>query len=566
MAKNKKILIHNKFYKFDRKVSKDYCKSKNVVKTPDYLYAIIDQVLVSHVKVKNYFFNFFFNYWFYNNDFRKQKSLSTRSANKARLLINIIFWLSVLGLTLCLIFGVAIPVLKSAFDTYKLFNGNFSGSLVSNGKIIGWVVTDSNLYSVISNILKTLKDNQSNLDTFLAANDNLWLKYYLTEYWLPYQNIFSTAGEYTSAQLAEGVKTLIEHLNMNLVTNFNYVYLTTPIQTLTYFSLVNGSLTTTSFTQAELIQIFSSWHHNHFTALPHSNIFYGLKSTRIALSNNQATQTLLIPDVWAAWFANASVIVPMCLTLVFFAIIVFHYRTVKKNKPKFTSMSMYDYVSTKIRATKKWQFLLKKMVFLSKDIDSLKHNFVFGFDKLDSTTIYNTIRLLNYSYSSIESMSIVLVADYDETLLNQYESVIKNETNNLAITIVDADDLEVIENPKSKISKKSIFVNNISSEEMVYQQYYYYLVNCLDYINQNNNFLIFKNELSKLSKFSKKNHLTVEEQTRLINEVYKENAYDLSKNELINKAIINLKFVNGNINYLLNKLIKKYDQSKTSDK
>lgn len=566
MAKNKKILIHNKFYRFDRKVSKDYCKSKNVVKTSDYLYAIIDQVLISNVKVKNYFFNFFFNYWFYNNDFRKQKSLSTRSANKARLLINAIFWLSVLGLVLCLIFGVAIPVLKSAMDTYKLFNGNFSGSLVSNGKIIGWVVTDNNLYTAINSILKSLTDNQSNLDTFFASNDNLWLKYYLTEYWLPYQKIFATGGEYTSAQLATGVKTLIEHLNMNLVTNFNYVYLTTPIQTLTYFSLVSGSLTTTSYTQAELIKIFSSWQGTHFALLPADNIFYGLKSTRIALSNNQATQTLLIPDVWAAWFANATVIVPMCLTLVFLAIIVFHYRTVKKNKPKFTSMSMYDYVSAKVRLTKKWQFLLKKMVFLNKDIDTLKHNFIFGFDKLDSNTIYNTLRLLNYSYSSIESMSIVLVADYDKDLLSQYESVITNETNNLAITIIDADDLEVIKDPNAKVSKKSIFANNISTEEMIYQQYYYYLVNCLDYINQNNNFLIFKNELLKIAKFSKKHKLSAEEQTKLVNEVYKENVYDISKNEILNKTIINLKFVNGNINGLLNKLIKKYDQSKASVK
>lgn len=566
MAKNKKILIHNKFYKFDRKISRDYCKSKNVIKTPDYLYSIIDQVLISNVKVKNHFFNFFFNYWFYNNDFRKQKSLSTRSANKARLLINIIFWLSVLGLIFCLIFGVAIPVLKSAFDTYKLFNGNFSGSLVSNGKIIGWVVTDTNLYTVISNILKTLNSNYNNLDTFLVANENLWLKYYLTEYWLPYQKIFATNGLYTSAQLTMGVKTLIEHLNMNLVTNFNYVYLTTPIQTLTYFSLVNGSLTTSSYTQMELVKIFSSWQGTHFSALQSTNIFYGLKSTRIALSNNQATQTLLIPDVWAAWFANASVIVPMCLTLVFFAIILFHYRTVKKNKPKFTSMSMYDYVSAKVRLTKKWQFLLKKMVFLSKDIDSLKHNFVFGFDKLDNTTIYNTLRLLNYSYSSIESMSIVLVADYDEGLLSQYESVITNETNNLAITIIDESDLEVIKSSKAKISKTSIFVNNISNEEMIYQQYYYYLVNCLDYINQNNSFLIFKNELLKITKFSKKNKLSNEQQTKLINEVYKENINDLSKNEILNKTIINLKFVNGNINLLLNKLIKKYDENKTSTK
>jgi len=145
---------------------------------------------------------------------------------------------------------------------------------------------------------------------------------------------------------------------------------------------------------------------------------------------------------------------------------------------------MYDYVSNKIKFTKKTQLFLKRLVFLSPEINDLKHNFIFGFQKLDSSSVYNTLRLLNYAFSSVESMSIILVADYDAKLLETYKTIITNDTKNLAITIIDDDKLDPLYN---KVSSNKIktngfeIVNTIDDHRVVYDQYRNYLYNYLQY-------------------------------------------------------------------------------------
>lgn len=557
---NKKILIHNKFYKLDHPIGKDYCHNNDDYQSSDRLYTIIDQVLTCHVKMKSRLVAFFYNYWFYNNDFKKQKSLSSKSANKMRILINSIFWLSIIGLILCLIFGLALPIIKSAFDSYQLFNGDFEGSLVSNGHIIGWVVTQTSLYPTINSITTALNNGlNGDFNAFINETANIYLKYYLIEYYIPTHKII---GDPDSLQtLKQAAQQLLAHLDQNLITNFKYVYFTNDIQVLTYFSLVNGSLSS-QLGADSLIKIFSSYQNAHFLALTSDNIFYGLRASHICLKGNQTTQTLLIPDVWAAWFSNAEVIVPMCFTLLFLAIIIFHYSTIKKNNPKFTSMNMYDYVSNKIKFTKKSQLFLKRLVFLSPEINDLKHNFIFGFQKLDSSSVYNTLRLLNYAFSSVESMSIILVADYDAKLLETYKTIIKNDTKNLAITIINDDKLDPLYN---KVSSNKIkangfeIVNTIDDHRVVYDQYRNYLYNYLQYWQDSNDFLIFKKDLLNVIKVSKKEKLTISEQNSLVSEISKENI-NFNKNQMFNKAKISFKAFNSDINVLISKLLREYEE------
>lgn len=557
---NKKILIHNKFYKLDHAIGKDYCHNNDDYQSSDRLYTIIDQVLTCHVKMKSRFVAFFYNYWFYNNDFKKQKSLSSKSANKMRILINSIFWLSIIGLILCLIFGLALPIIKSAFDSYKLFNGDFEGSLVSNGHIIGWIVTQSSLYPTINNITNSISTGlNGDFSTWINSDANIYLQQYLIKYFIPTHGLTYDPNNIDSLRVA--AEALLDHLNMNMIIEFKYVYFTDDIQILTYFSLVNGSLSMNSNID-DLTKIFGSYENFRFASLPITNIFYGLKANHICLNGNQTTQTLLIPDVWAAWFSNAEVIVPMCFTLLFLAIIIFHYRTIKKNNPKFTNMNMYDYVSSKIKFTKKSQLFLKKLVFLSPEINDLKHNFIFDFQKLDSSSVYNTLRLLNYAFSSVESMSIILVADYDSKLLETYKTIIKNDTKNLAITIVDDDKLDPLYN---KVSSNKIktngfeIVNTIDAHRVVYDQYRNYLYNYLQYWQDSNDFLIFKKDLLNVIKVSKKEKLTPSEQNKLVSEISKENI-NFNKNQMLNKAKISFKAFNNDINVLISKLLHEYEE------
>lgn len=558
MASNKKILIYNKFYKLDQPIGIDYCHNNDDFQSSDRFNTIVDQVLTCHVKMKNHFVAFFYNYWFYNNDFRKQKSLSSKSASKIRVLINSIFWLSIIGLILCLIFGLALPIIKSTFDSYKLFNGTYEGSLVSNNNIIGWIVTQGSLYPVIDNVQTSLVNAKNDLQTFFDNPSNIWLKQYLIQYFMPANNLAYDPNDFSTLQF--GTQMLLDHLNMNMVSEFKYIYFTDDLQVLTYFSLVNGSLSST-LTSAQLTEIFSSYRDLHFNSeLLANNIFYGLKANRIFLNGNQTTQTLLIPDVWAAWFSNAEVIVPMCFTLLFLAIIIFHYQTIKKNNPKFTNMNMYDYVSAKIKYTKKIPFLLKKLVFLNPNIDNLKHNFVFNFNKLDNSSTYNTLRLLNYAYSSVESMSIILVADYDQKLLETYENIIKNDTKNLAIKVVDEKTLLPLinSNQSSKSTNKKGFsiVKTIPANQVVYDQYRNYLYSYLQYWQENNEFDIFKQHLLNIAKVNKKQKLTSPQKQELIKEVSSKIEFNIRKNQMFNKTKIKFKSFNNEINNLVNKLLK----------
>lgn len=543
--KKKKILIHNKFYKLDQKISKDYCHNNNDVQSVDRLYSIIDQILSINVKIKNSLLNFFFSYWFFNNDFQKEKSLSNKKINKPRLLINIIFLISLIGLIICLIFGIAIPIIQSTSDSIKLLSGKFQGKLLSNNKIIGFVISQNDALNVVKEVKSVLAQAMTNGLMDLDLPNNLWIKSYLENYYMQANSLGS---------LQEGVQHLSEYLIRNSQSNpIAFVSFGAPMRTLTYFALVNSTL------QSSELGILNTFKDLTFTGLSSNNIFYGLKSTSICLIGDQASQVSLMPIIWQTWFSNAEVIVPLCFTLLFLFIIWFHYRTIKKNKPKYTSMNMYNYVSSKVRFIKRFEFMLKKLVFLSTDINELKHNFILNFHTLDKTSTYNTLRLLNYAYSSIESMSVILVSDYDDKLLSLYKTIINEEMSNLAITVVDEETLQIITADK-KVSHNGSktglnIVEKIDKQEMIYIQYRNYLFNYLDYWENNNEFNIFKDAFIKLSKNVDKAQLTKKQEDELIKSV-KTNIKISQKNQIWNKTKISLKSFNPKINNLINEIIK----------
>lgn len=548
MAKNKKILLHNKFYKLDQKIGRDYCYNNGEILHADRLYTIIDQVLTLQVKVKNWFLSFLLNYWFFNNDFQKQKSMSKKTINKSRLFINIVFLISLIALIICLILGLAIPIIQSTTDSLKLLNGKFQGNLISNGKIIGFVINQSNVTNVVNEVQSILNSAKADV-SILDQTSNLWLKYFLEKYYMGKHSISTT-------DLLGAVNHLSAYLSMHAQSSpINFVFFESELQNLIYFRLVNSTIITSS-SSIDLNNILNSFNGSIFTLLPSTNVFYGLRSNSICLNDNQASQAMLVPVIWATWFSNANVIIPLCFTLFLIFIIWFHSRTIKKNKPKYTNMTMYNFIANKVTFIKKFKFLLKRLIFLDPNIDELKHNFILGFDNLDKTTIYNTLRLLNYSYSVLESMDIVLVLNYSDEVLKIYQSLIKDDSHNLAITIIDEEELQpLLDSSKSSNKVKGFsIVNDIDSKEMIYSQYKNYLKSYLSFWQDDNEFLIFYKSKLNLIKKTNQYKLTPEQESKLIEEITS-GKNKLTNNQIWNKTKISFKSFSPEINNLITKIV-----------
>ena len=55
---NKKILVHNKFFKFNQKISKEYCYNNNNLLNVDRFYSLVDQIVSKQINLKNRFISF----------------------------------------------------------------------------------------------------------------------------------------------------------------------------------------------------------------------------------------------------------------------------------------------------------------------------------------------------------------------------------------------------------------------------------------------------------------------------------------------------------------------------
>lgn len=487
---NKKILVHNKFFKFNQKISKEYCYNNNNLLNVDRFYSLVDQIVSKQINLKNRFISFWINYWFYNNDFKKDKFTSSKKINKTRLFINIFFILSIIGLVICLLFGIAIPIVQSSIDTLKLMSGGFEGSLISNNKIVGWVLDETSTINTINSIKSIILSAKSD-PTILDQSANIWLKYYLTNYFMPTMNIAPNA-------LSTGISDFYDYMNMFVSTGtLKYIYFSKEIQVLLYFYLINNSLPTSILNNTtQLNQLFNSFNGLQFTLLSKNNIFYGLNVNSLCLKNNQLSQSKLIPGIWQSWFSDPVVILPLCLTLLLLFIVVFHSFILKKNKPKYRSMNQMNFVAEKIRFIKKINWIFKKPIFMNKNITETKHNFITNLQS--NSLLFEPLEFINYIYSCLENISVVLVYDYDENWLKTCQSIIDSNLNNLSITIVEDNNLIPIDND-SKIDGFQI-VNHIDEKQFISQQYHEFLNNFKLNNKSKEKFYLYKKYLSNYIK------------------------------------------------------------------
>ncbi|MDE5617560.1 MAG: hypothetical protein K2I36_01800 [Ureaplasma sp.] len=546
MVSEQKIIIYNKFYKLDKNTSKAYFHNNGEALNSDRVITITDAILMSHINAKSRFFTFLTNFLFYNNDFRKQKSLSENKVNRFRMLNNILLWGSIIGLIICLIFGIAIPIFNAAADSLQLVQGNFTGSVIANNKIIGWVIVQDNMINVSNSLMSKLNSltSTSDYDAFFNANSDLsWFKYYIEQYFGPRYNVF-------------GIDALIsfrDFLSTHVFSEFKFVNFTEEFQALAYFKMVIQTIEIGEI-GGNINSIINSWNGLMFTKLPSSNIFYGLDMNSICLTENKSSQALLVPKIWEVWFKDPSVIVPLVFTLIFIFIVVANYYILRKNKVKYYNMNMYEYLAKKAGFIKKYHFFLNKIVFLNNKINELKHNIILNFDSLGSADVYNILRLLNYLYSTVESMNIVLVCKYSDEWKTQLDKLSKEDTRNLRIDIVNNNLVnEWTDNLKN--NNQSFDLKAVEA-----QQYYNYVQN---YLRQWNNI----NERDLLAKLShsftrqfKRSKLTKEQETLIINEILKNKEFQDLNNQTFNLLKIFAKTRNWQLFKLMEKIINKNDE------
>lgn len=542
MASEQKIIIYNKFYKLDKTIDKTYFHNNGEALNSDRVLTITDAILMLHIGAKSRFFSFLTNFLFYNNDFRKQKSLSKNKVNRFRMLNNILLWGSIIGLIICLIFGIAIPIFNAAADSLQLVRGNFTGSVIANNKIIGWVIVQDNMINVSNTLMSKLKNltSASDYNAFFGSNPDLnWLKYYLEQYFGPRYNVF-------------GINALLEFrdfLSTHVFSEFKFVNFTEEFQALAYFKMVTQTISIGAI--SDIDSIINSWNGMLFTKLPNDNIFYGLDMKSICLTDNKSSQALLVPKIWSVWFNDPTVIVPLIFTLVFIFIVVANYYILRKNKVRYYNMNMYEYLAKKAAFVKKYHFFLNKLVFLNNKVKELKHNIILNFDGLGSSDIYNILRLLNYLYSTIESMNLVLVCKYSSEWKTQLDKLSKEDTRNLRIDVVE-DKLvnEWIENAQNSQTQV-----NIKNEKT--RQYYNYVQN---YFRSWNNV----NERELLTKMSKtfarqfkRSKLTKEQEEIIVKEMQDNKELKEFNNQTFNLLKIYVKTRNWQLFRLMEKIIDK---------
>lgn len=541
MASEQKIIIYNKFYELDKNIDKTYFHNNGEALNSDRVLTITDAILMSHIGAKSRFFAFLTNFLFYNNDFRKQKSLSENKVNRFRMLNNILLWGSIIGLIICLIFGIAIPIYNAASDSLQLVRGNFTGSVIANNKIIGWVIVQDNMINVSNTLMSKLKDltATSDYNAFFNSNPDLnWLKYYIEQYFGPRYNV-------------SGIQALLDFrdfLSTHVFSEFKFVNFTEEFQALAYFKMVTQTIAIGEI-GSNIDSIINSWNGLLFTKLPSNNIFYGLDMKSICLTDNKSSQALLVPKIWSVWFRDPTVILPLVLTLVFIFIVVANYYVLRKNKARYYSMGMYDYLAKKAAFVKKYHFFLNKLVFLNNKTKNLKHNIILNFDSLGSGDIYNILRLLNYLYSTIESMNLVLVCKYSNEWKTQLDKLSKEDTKNLKIDIVS----DKLINEWIDDSKNVNVEIDIKVEET--KQYYNYVHN---YLRQWNNV----NERELLTKMSrgfarqfKRSKLTKEQEAIIVKEILKNKELKEFNNQTFNLLKIYIKTRNWQLFKLMDKII-----------
>lgn len=414
----KSLLISNNTYKNISTIGLNFTHDTGDAYSLERVYGIINDTIDCQLRAKSRFLGSFVYYWFQTNDYKKNKELSKIKFKNRTIWYNLFFWLCILALIFCIIWGIAIPIINSASNSLSLLQGNFSGVLVANNHIIGYVIDPKTAASILTSI------------TSITNNDYPeWFNQYVNLYWINnpvvgYENNLSGCLRFLQDSLiGSGSQSTVSILSIQL-------------QTFIYFSVVGKTAS---------LEIMQSWNGSYFSLLPTTSYYYGLMANSICLAGNQLAQTLLIPKIWAAWFSDASVIVSLISILILLIIIIVYAQLLKKIKPKLNNLSFSEYLMQKMIFIKRFRFLINKRVPMTEGIKELNHQLIFCTDKLGENSIYFLLRLLNYIYSIFRDMNLMLIINVDnDQKIKSYTKLVSQDFSNLTINIINNDILNLL--------------------------------------------------------------------------------------------------------------------------
>lgn len=504
----KSLLISNSTYKDINTIGLNYTHDSGDAYSLERIYGIINDSIDCQLRAKSRFLGSFVYYWFQTNDYRKNKELSKIKYKNRNLWYNLFFWLAILALIVCVIWGIAIPIINSASNSLSLLQGNFSGVLVANNHIIGYVIDPKTAASIVLGLLETQPQNYPE-----------WFNKYIELYWV------NNAPAIYENNL-EGCLLFLQDSIIGSGSQSTISILSDQLQSFIYFSVVGKTATT---------EVINSWNGMYFTELSKTNYYYGLLASSICLAGNQVAQTLLIPKIWAAWFSDPSVIVSLIFILLLLVIVILYGILLKNIKPKLNNLTYSDFLMEKMIFIKRFKFLINKRVPMAEGIKELNHQLIFCADKLGDNSIYFLMRLLNYVYSIFRDMNLVLVVDYeDDHKAKNYIKMLTQDFDNLCINIINKDILNRLESDDAqgsyfrfehnKINLNPNIKNVVDNEninDILKLQFKSYVNDFYNYEEYNKRNRIINYQLKKTNKESCKN-LSKIEKNKIINLVQKD--------------------------------------------
>lgn len=534
----KSLLISNNTYKDIHTIGLNFTHDSGDAYSIERVYGIINDSIDCQLRAKSRFLGSFVYYWFQTNDYKKNKELSKIKFKNRTIWYNLFFWLSILALIVCIIWGIAIPIINSASNSLSLLQGNFSGVLVANNHIIGYVVDPKTAASILLGITSITDNNYPE-----------WFYKFLSLYWE-----HNPAAGYTNN--LEGCLLFLQDSIIGSGSQSTISILSSQLQTFIYFSIVGKTAS---------IDIINSWNGMFFASLPSTSYYFGLLADSICLAGNQIAQTLLIPKIWSAWFSDPSVIISLIFILFLLIIVIIYGILFKKIKPKLNNLSFPEYLMQKMIFIKKFKFLINKRVPMTEGIKELNHQLIFCADKLGENSIYFLLRLLNYVYSIFRDMNLVLIVNSDDDQkIKIYSKLLSQDFNNLSLNIIDNDLLKKLNSDDAqgtyfRFDDSNINiepnVNNISkkqnSDDILKLQFKSYISDFYNYLEYNKKNKIINYQLKKSNKKNCKS-ISQKQKQLIIKDVQKEfNDNETSFIKQFNK--IDSKFL-GKINKKILKL------------
>ncbi|UNT66551.1 hypothetical protein IF687_01760 [Ureaplasma urealyticum] len=172
----------------------------------------------------------------------------------------------------------------------------------------------------------------------------------------------------------------------------------------------------------------------------------------------------LIPKVWKTYFSSPSVVVLILLVLFFLFFSCLYIYMLKKIRPRTNKMSLEDYLVSRMNLINSFKFILKRKVLFVEGIKEYNHRFIFNM-----SADYNLMRLMNYIYSGLVELNIIMVVDFEsDEKIFELQKIIKQDFDNLDLIILEkevADKLKSI-HQNGCLNSKNPSLINISNKEI----------------------------------------------------------------------------------------------------